>query len=60
MRRWVTGPAKIGHIYDSFAQDRSKPFILDKGSIGEKQSGMVYVRVNSDTTRRKRWRTASM
>ena len=28
-------PAKIGQIYDSFAQDRSKPFILDKSSIGE-------------------------
>ena len=28
-------PVKIMKIYDSFATDRSKPFVLDKGSIGE-------------------------
>ena len=28
-------PVKIRQIYDSFAQDRSKPFVLDKGSVGE-------------------------
>ena len=28
-------PVKIRKIYGSFATDRSKPFVLDKGSIGE-------------------------
>lgn len=34
-------PVKIRQIYDSFATDRSKPFVLDKRSIGEAVRGGI-------------------